>query len=84
MNDLNEWIIDLPQLNSIKLGEGALAGRDDNDCSLKMESDIDWMNWFLDLPNLSFITSIGNSFEQPRSVILSSLILNDWIMNRYS
>ena len=41
MNDLNEWIIDLPHLNSIKLGEYALAGRDDNDCSLKMESDID-------------------------------------------
>ena len=41
LNDLNEWIIDLPHLNSIKLGEGALAGRDDSSCSLIMESDID-------------------------------------------
>ena len=44
------------------------------------------MNWFLDLPNLTSITSEGNgySFEYPRYVILSSLILNDWMMNRYS
>ena len=41
LNDLNEWIIDLPHLNSIKLGDGALVGRDDSSCSLKMESDID-------------------------------------------
>ena len=37
-----EWIIDLPYLNSIKLGEYALYGReDDESCSLLMESDID-------------------------------------------
>ena len=37
-----EWITDLPHLNSIKLGNGALAGRyDDESCSLLMESDID-------------------------------------------
>ena len=41
LNDLNEWIIDLPHLNSIKLGEFALFGRDDSSCSLKMESNID-------------------------------------------
>ena len=42
LNDLNEWIIDLPHLNSIKLGCDALAGRDDDpSCSLIMESDID-------------------------------------------
>ena len=41
MNDLNEWIIDLPHLNSINLGICALAGRNDDSCSLKMESDID-------------------------------------------
>ena len=42
MNDLNEWIIDLPHLNSIKLGQYALTGRnDDESCSLLMESDID-------------------------------------------
>ena len=37
-----EWIIDLPHLNSIKLGYYALNGReDDSSCSLKMESNID-------------------------------------------
>ena len=38
-----------------------------------------WMNWFLDLPNLTSITSIGYSFLNPRSVTLYSLILNiEW------
>ena len=41
LNDLKEWLIDLPNLNSIKLGYGALNGIDDSSCSLKMESDID-------------------------------------------
>ena len=41
LNDLNEYLIDLPHLNSIKLGEVALYGRDVSSCSLKMESDID-------------------------------------------
>ena len=71
-------------MNSIKLGGMALEGIDSPSCSLKMESNIDWMNWFLDLPNLTSITSDGNSFQYPRSVTLSSLILNDWMMNRYS
>ena len=40
LNDLNEWIIDLPHLNSIKLGPFALEGReDDSSSSLKMESN---------------------------------------------
>ena len=42
MNELNELIIDLPQLNSIKLGYYTLSGRDGNSyCSLIMESNID-------------------------------------------
>ena len=36
-----EWIIDLPHLNTINLGEYALCGREDSSCSLKMESNID-------------------------------------------
>ena len=36
-----EWILDLPYLNSIKLGNGTLEGIDIESCSLKMESDID-------------------------------------------
>ena len=52
LNDLNDYLIDLPHLNSIKLGRYALEGDSDyddvddvddvdDDCSLKMESDID-------------------------------------------
>ena len=84
LNDLNESIIDLPNLNSIELGLCALDGNDDSSCSLVMKSNIDWMNWLLDLPNLTSITSGGFSFYRAHSVTLSSMILNDWIMNRYS
>ena len=41
LNDLNEWLIDLPHLNSIELGDGTLSGSYDDSCSLLMESDID-------------------------------------------
>ena len=37
---MNKWI-DLPYLNSIKLGDWALHGIYDSSCSLMMESDID-------------------------------------------
>ena len=83
-----EWferIIDLPHLNSIKLGYRALSGRYNNStCSLIMESDIDMNELIIDLPNLSSIISDGYSFYYPRSITLSSLILNNWMMNRYS
>ena len=71
-------------MNSIKLGKYALAGRNDSSTSLKIESDIDLNELILDLPKLVSITSVGFSFLSPHSVTLSSLILNDWIMNRYS
>ena len=77
-----EWIIDLPNLNSIRLGQWALDGNMDS--SLVMESDIDINELIIDLPNLTSITSEGSSFYNPHSVTLSSLILNDWILNRYS
>ena len=38
----------------------------------------------LDLLSLTSITSDYGSFKYPRSVTLSSLILNNWILNRYS
>ena len=41
LNDLNEYLIDLPHLNSIKLGKWALEGSGDLSSSLIMESDID-------------------------------------------
>ena len=71
-------------MESIELGECTLIGRPGDDCSLLMESDILWMNWFLDLPNLTSLTSGDASFLGPNSITLSSLILNDWMMNRYS
>ena len=39
--DLNEYLIDLPHLNSIKLGRWVLAGSGGSSCSLIMESNID-------------------------------------------
>ena len=50
LNDLNEWIIDLPHLNSIKLGNRSLKGISDSSCSLIMESDID-MNTLIFRPS---------------------------------
>ena len=38
---MNEYLIDLPHLNSIKLGHAALVGSYNSSCSLKMESNID-------------------------------------------
>ena len=40
---MNEYLIDLPNLNSITLGSWALAGSGDSSCSLIMESNI-WIN----------------------------------------
>ena len=70
------WYVDLPHLNSINLGEYALAGRNNDDCSLKMESNIDMNELILDLPNLTSITSNGDSFSYPRSITLSSNLMN--------
>ena len=39
--NINDLIIDLPDLNTIKLGEYVLRGRNDESCSLKMEGNID-------------------------------------------
>ena len=40
--NVNKMIsIDLPSLQSITLGEGALNGRNDESCSLKMRSNIE-------------------------------------------
>ena len=73
-----EWLIDLPHLNSINLGYAALNGRNNDDCSLIMESDIDMNELIIDLPNLTSITSEGDTFDHLRSISLSSLILNEW------
>ena len=79
MNDLNEWIIDLPHLKSIKLGEDVLVGRYYLSCSLKIRSDIEWMNWFLDLPHLNSIklgpyALFGMPYDPSCSLIMESNI----------
>ena len=68
-------------MNIIKLGWEAFQGkRDDDSCSLQLESDINMNELIIDLPNLTSITSDGSSFQYPRSITLSSLILNElWI-----
>ena len=69
-----KWI-DLPSLQSIKLSDIALAGRDDDEsCSLTMRSIYSIENQLkLDLPNLSSITSVKGSFYNPRTVIMESI-----------
>ena len=64
-------------MNSIKLGDQALHGRNILSCSLTMESNIDMNEYLIDLPNLESITSELASFNQPRIITLSSNILND-------
>ena len=70
----------------MNLGRYALYGRyGDLSCSLLIESSININELIIDLPNLTSITSYGwDNFYYTRSVTLSSLILNDWMMNRYS
>ena len=79
----NEMIdIDLPSLQSIQLGECALAGRwDDESSSLTLRSIMNWlvMICFVDLPNLTSISSVEWSFSNPRVVTLAS-ISEYWIL----
>ena len=82
-----KWI-DLPSLQSIKLGEYALNGfNDDESCSLTMRSihSFDFQLKWIDLPILSSITSEGASFYNPRSVIMESIEMKcQWYDNRHS
>ena len=73
---LNEMIsIDLPSLQSIKLGATVFYGVwNDDSCSLTMRSTMKQSKLMnVDLPNLTSITSGGNSFEYTRSVTLESI-----------
>ena len=78
----NEMIdVDLPSLRSIQLGQDALKGRIDDSTSLIMRSIMIWMKkiCFVDLPNLTSITSKWASFYEPRVVTLES-ISEYWIL----
>ena len=68
-------VLDLPGLQSIQLGEWTLYGKEDNDlCSLTMRSMKEIMKHLLDLdlPRLTSIISVGNSFCSPRLLTLES------------
>ena len=82
-----KWI-DLPSLQSIKLGLGALCGRDDDEsCSLTMRSihSIDFQLKWIDLPILLSIKSEGDSFYNFRIVIMESIEMKwQWFDNRHS
>ena len=67
-----DWWIDLPELTSIQLGEGALRFfYADKSSELVMRSGYDETNWWIDLPKLtSLINEYGKSFEFPRIIIL--------------
>ena len=70
--------VDLPSLQSIRLGLHALQGRNISSCSLKMRSmnNMIVMICFIDLPNLTCIdNSQKYSFYEPRVVTLESLYL---------
>ena len=87
MDDIEMKWIDLPSLVSIKMGDLALVGKDDESCSLTMRSihSIDFQLIWIDLPNLASITSDGYSFYNPRTVIMESIEMKwEWFDNRYS
>ena len=70
-----DWWIDLPELTSIQLGEGALRFfYADKSSELIMRSDDDEMNWWIDLPKLTSLTTDegSRSFENPRFITLES------------
>ena len=72
----NEMIdVDLPSLESIQLGKYALEGRDYYSSSLIMRSNNEMIRkiCFVDLPNLTSITSEKYSFYNPRWVTLESI-----------
>ena len=66
--------IDLPSLLFINLGFQSLVGQNDESCSLTMRSIYSIENQLkLDLPNLSSITSVKESFFECRTVIMESI-----------
>ena len=74
MKGVSEWI-DLPSLESIDLGMNSLLGRYNiPGCALTMKSmnKHSMENYHIDLPNLTHISSNGNGFCRPRTVILDS------------
>ena len=71
-NDSNILPVDLPYLQTIELGSGAIQGIYDASCSLTMSSIILNNHYFrIDLPSLTAISSQGFSFHFPRFVHMS-------------
>ena len=71
MNDLNGWIIDLPQLNSIELGNYVFY----NSLSTVISSIwMIWKIWWIDLPQLNSI-KLGKYALYGRDDLSCSLIM---------
>ena len=80
MNDLNEYLIDLPHLNSIKLGEWALFGREDNfSHSLTVENDIDIRELISDINYLMSMISEGYIIGDCSLIMESDIDINELI-----
>ena len=90
---MNGWIddSDLPKLQSIRLGCGALHcdGRDDRKTissypynyknTLTMRSEIEWVDEWIDLPSLTQFKGDYYNFECIGSVVLESIdLVFDW------
>lgn len=71
---LVDFSVDLPSLETIRLGEHALEGKDDDRCSLVLQGRLRNANSLVDLPKLSSISSIGSSFHYFRRVMLAGKI----------
>ena len=82
-----EWWIDLPELNSIRLGESAFQFKyDDESTELIMRSGDDEMRWWIDLPKLTTLTTGKNScsFNYPGVITLESISYHPILTNRHT
>ena len=82
-----EWWIDLPELTSIRLGDGAFCFNDDESSELIMRSVSTKVNWRIDLPKLTSLTAEGedsDTFYYPRSVTLEGFSYHSILTNRHA
>ena len=81
------FYLDLEQLELIKVGDNALNGNKQEECSLIMKGTFNALNYLpIDLPALKtlFSNNPGFTFYGSKLVILSSLICLRTMIHRYS
>ena len=82
-----EWWIDLPELTSIRLGDGAFSFKlNDDSTELIMRSGDDKIHWWIDLPKLTSLTTEGYSYtlNSPRSITLEGIAYHSILTNRHA